>query len=188
MSRSCSHQGSNEEPNLDPELGLEVASIQCIPSGGRNCLQDALYHSLLRGVDRTRPRFGDFVDFLSVTLDELPPSSSYFPGYRVRLRFDCELQQIITREALAACNLDLFAEIGAVMAERLVRTIRKVVLKGNAGAPGPSFGPVETRLDSSVPQGVVLMHPQTFYELMSAQHDPETGTTTTHTITSDSSH
>ena len=188
MSRSCSHQGSNEEPNRDPELGLEVASVSCIPGGGRNCLQDALYHSLLRGVDRTRPRFGDFVDFLSVTLDELPPSSSYSDGYRIRLRFDCELQQIISREALSTANFDLFAEIGAVMAERLLKTIRKVVLQGNAGAPGPSLGPVETRLDSSVPQGVVLMHPKTFYELVAGQqHAADTGTAT-HTITFDSSH
>lgn len=187
MSRSCSHQGSNEEPNLDPELGLEVASIQCIPSGECNCPQDALLSSLLRGVDSTKPRLGDFVDFLGVSIEEMPSySAPYGDGYLVKLRFDCELQQIITREALAACNSDLLVEIGAVLAERLVRTIRKVVLAGNPGALGPVFGSVETRLDSSVPPNVVLMHPETFYELMSGRYDAESGMA--RAITSDSSH
>ena len=126
-----------------------------------------LYDRLLGGVERTRSRFGEFVNFLGVDLQgPTGPSSDI---YLARVHFRCEIQQIITEDAIHLADFDLLEKIGSLMAEQLLRSIRKVVFATDVGSLGPVIGNIETRLDSDIPEGIVLMHPKTLYELLRSE-------------------
>ncbi len=122
--------------------------------------EDVLLESLLQGIEASRRQLGAFVDFLSADLHEYDDHSSYLS----RVYFRCEVHQLIPDDIVDACNFDLVAQIGYRMAVQLARSIRKVVLETSLGSPGPTISGV--RLDSSVPEGIMLVHPRTFYELM----------------------
>ncbi len=122
--------------------------------------EDVLLESLLQGIEASRRQLGAFVDFLSADLQEFDHGS-----YLARVYFRCEVHQLIPDDIVDACNFDLVAQIGYRMAEQLARSIRKVVLETSPGSPGPTIAGVEVRLDSSVPEGIMLVHPRTLHEL-----------------------
>jgi len=123
-----------------------------------------LYDCFLRGVERTRSRFGEFVDSLGVDLrGPTGPSSDI---YLARVHFRCEIQQIITEEAIQSCDFNLLEKIGSLMAERLLRTIRKIILRSNINPRGLEIRGIKIQSDSDIPEGVMLIHPKTLRELL----------------------
>jgi len=116
--------------------------------------------SFIRGIESTKKLLGSFVDFLSADLRDSPDDT-----YLARVYFNCEIHQIISSDAINLCNFDLLEKVGAFMAEQLAQAIRKTLFAAKLGVPGPKIAGIETMLDSSLPEGVVLMHPKTFNEL-----------------------
>ena len=118
-----------------------------------------LSDGILRGIEMERRHLGDFVDFLSVDVQDRHDGT-----YLLRLYFNCELHRWIPDD-LFDFGFDP-AQVGLEMAKHLARSIRKVLLAANTGFSVPFLPGIETRLDTSVPEGVILMHPKTFHDLM----------------------
>lgn len=130
-------------------------------------MEEYLYGRLMQGLETARQKLGDVVDFLSAKVQ-----GRHDGTYLLRLYFSCEIQQMVDEVLIEGTYCDVVPEIGCRMAVALVQSIRKVVLAAGTGMTGPDIFPdVETRLDASVPEGVVLMHPKTLRNLLTRRDD-----------------